>query len=161
MWLDKVKETFSIMTNVKVKKDWSTLEKDDKLYLMIPYDDNGIIKYEFQESHVINIHHYDWCTNIRFKYTNKNINKRQRVEFCVNKTKYDKTYLAKDKKTGWARETQIQFGDMIVTYINPELLNDAYTELIQNKISEQEALIKSQKEYLEKLKSIQYNKVYE
>lgn len=161
MWLDKVKETFSIMTNVKVKKDWSTLEKDDKLYLMIPYDDNGIIKYEFQESHVINIHHYDWCTNIRFKYTDKNINKRQRVEFCINKTKYDKTYLAKDKKTGWARETQIQFGDMIVTYINPELLNDAYTELIQNKISEQEALIKSQKEYLEKLKSIQYNKVYE
>ena len=161
MWLDKVKETFSIMTNVKVKKDWSTLEKDDKLYLMIPYEDNGIVKYEFQESHVINIHHYDWCTNIRFKYTDKNINKRQRVEFCVNKTKYDKNYLAKDKKTGWARETQIQFGDMIVTYINPELLNDAYTELIQNKISEQEALIKSQKEYLEKLKSIQYNKVYE
>lgn len=161
MWLDKVKETFSIMTNVKVKKDWSTLEKNDKLFLMIPYDDNGIIKYEFQESHVINIHHYDWCTNIRFKYTDKNINKRQRVEFCINKTKYDKTYLAKDKKTGWARETQIQFGDMIVTYINPELLNDAYTELIQNKISEQEALIKSQKEYLEKLKSIQYNKVYE
>lgn len=159
MWLDKVKETFSIMTNVKVKKDWSTLEKNDKLFLMIPYEDNGIIKYEFQESHVINIHHYDWCTNIRFKYTNKNINKRQRVEFCINKTKYDKTYLAKDKKTGWARETQIQFGDMIVTYINPELLNDAYTELIQNKISEQEALIKSQKEYLEKLKSIQYNKV--
>ena len=161
MWLDKVKETFSIMTNVKVKKDWSTLEKDDKLYLMIPYEDNGIIKYEFQESHVINIHHYDWCTNIRFKYTDKNINKRQRVEFCINKTKYDKTYLAKDKKTGWARETQIQFGDMIVTYINPELLNDAYAELIQNKISEQEELIKSQKEYLEKLKSIQYNKVYE
>jgi len=161
MWLDKVKETFSIMTNVKVKKDWSTLEKNDKLFLMIPYDDNGIIKYEFQESYVINVHHYDWCTNIRFKYTDKNINKRQRVEFCVNKTKYDKTYLAKDKKTGWARETQVQFGDMIITYINPELLNEAYTELIQNKISEQEALIKSQKEYLEKLKSIQYNKVYE
>ena len=148
-----------LLKRLIMKKNWNTLEKNDKLFLMIPYDDNGIIKYEFQESHVINIHHYDWCTNIRFKYTNKNINKRQRVEFCVNKTKYDKTYLAKDKKTGWARETQIQFGDMIVTYINPELLNDAYTELIQNKISEQEALIKSQKEYLEKLKSIQYNKI--
>ena len=45
MWLDKVKETFSIMTNVKVKKDWSTLEKDDKLFLMIPYTEDGIIKY--------------------------------------------------------------------------------------------------------------------
>ena len=134
MWLDKIKETFSIMTNIKVKKDWSTLEKDDKLYLMIPYTEDGIIKYEFQESHVINIHHYDWCTNIRFKYTNKNNNKRQRVEFCVSKTKYDKTYFAKCKKTGWARETQIQFGDMIITYINPELLNEVYVELIQNKI---------------------------
>jgi len=158
MW-DKVKETFSIMTNVKVKQDWSTLEKDDKLFLMIPYTEDGIIKYEFQESHVINVHHYDWCTNIRFKYTDRDINKRRRVEFCVNKTKYGQTYLANDKKTGWARETQIQFGDMIVTYINPELLNNAYTELIQNKISEQEALIESQKEYLDKLKSIQYNKV--
>lgn len=158
MW-DKVKETFSIMTNVKVKKDWSTLEKDDKLFLMIPYTEDGIIKYEFQESHVINVHHYDWCTNIRFKYTDRDINKRRRVEFCVNKTKYSQTYLANDKKTGWARETQIQFGDMIVTYINPELLNNAYTELIQNKISEQEALIKSQNEYLDKLKSIQYNNI--
>lgn len=158
MW-DKIKETFSIMTNVKVKKDWSTLDKDDKLYLMIPYEDNGIIKYEFQESNVINIHHYDCCTNIRFKYTDKNSNKRKRIEFCVNKTKYDKTYLSKDKKTGWARENNIVFGDMIITYINPELLNDVYKELIQNKIIEQEDLIKSQKEYLEKLKYIQYNKI--
>lgn len=159
MWLDKVKETFSITTNVKVKKDWSTLEKDDKLFLMIPYTEDGIIKYEFQESHVINIHHYDWCTNIRFKYTDRNINKRRRVEFCVNKTKYDKKYLANDKKTGLARENNIVFGDMILTFINPELLNNAYKELIQNKINEQEALIKSQKEYLDKLKSIRYNNI--
>ena len=142
-----------------MEKNWSTLEKDDKLYLMIPYTEDGIIKYEFQESHVINIHHYDWCTNIRFKYTDKNINKRRRVEFCINKTKYDQIYLANDKKTGWARDNVIKFGDMIITYINPELLNDAYNELIHEKIIEQEELIKSQKEYLEKLKSIQYNKV--
>lgn len=159
MWLDKVKKSIEIVTNFRVKKDWSTLKKDDKLFLMIPYTEDGIIKYEFQESHVINVHHYDWCTNIRFKYTDKDINKRRRVEFCVNKTKYEQTYLANGKKTGWARENKIQFGDMIVTYINPELLNDAYTELIQNKISEQEALIKSQKEYLDKLKYIQYDKI--
>lgn len=159
MWLDKVKKSIEIVTNFMVKKDWSTLKKDDKLFLMIPYTEDGIIKYEFQESHVINVHHYDWCINIRFKYTDRDINKRRRVEFCVNKTKYEQTYLANDKKTGWARENKIKFGDMIVTYINSELLNDAYTELIQNKISEQEALIKSQKEYLDKLKSIQYNKV--
>lgn len=159
MWLDKVKKSIEIITNFGVKKDWSTLKKDDKLFLMIPYTEDGIIKYEFQESHVINVHHYDWCTNIRFKYTDRDINKRRRVEFCINKTKYEQTYLANDKKTGWARENKIQFGDMIVTYINPKLLNDAYTELIQNKISEQEALIKSQKEYLDKLKLVQYDKV--
>jgi len=159
MWLDKVKETFNIMTNVKVKKDWSTLEKDDKLYLMVPYVEEGITKYEFQESYVINVHHYDCCTNIRFKYTDKEINRRRRVELCVNQLKYNKTYLSNDKRTGWAHDNKIQFGDMIVTYINPELLNDAYAELIQNKISEQEALIESQKTYLSKLKSIQFNKV--
>ena len=150
---------FNKLKKLFMKKNWSTLEKDDKLFLMIPYEENGIIKYEFQESHVINVHHYDWCTNIRFKYTNKILNKRHRVEFCINKTKYDQPYLANDKKTGWARDTKIVFGDMIVTYINPELLNDAYAELIQNKILEQEVLIKSQKEFLDKLRSIQYNKV--
>lgn len=150
---------FNKLKRLIMKKNWSTLEKNDKLFLMVPYIEDGITKYEFQESHIINVHHYDWCTNIRFKYTDKSINKRRRIEFCVNKTKYDQIYLANDKKTEWARDTKVMFGDMIITYVNPELLNDAYAELIQDKILEQEALIKSQKEYLDKLRSIQYNKV--
>ena len=141
---------FNKLKRLIMKKNWSTLEKNDKLFLMVPYIEDGITKYEFQESHIINVHHYDWCTNIRFKYTDKSINKRRRIEFCVNKTKYDQIYVANDKKTEWARDTKVMFGDMIITYVNPELLNDAYAELIQDKILEQEALIKSQKEYLDK-----------
>ena len=77
--------------------DWSTLKKGDKLYLLIPYysflfinkedEDFNEIVYHYQESQVINVHHYDWCVNIRFKYTDQN-GKRQRVELCVNKYKF-------------------------------------------------------------------------
>ena len=57
-------------------KDWSTLEKGDKLYLLVPIhikDDNteqDILCYEYQESSVINIHQYYNTVHIRFKYTN-------------------------------------------------------------------------------------------
>ena len=142
-----------------MKKDWSTLEKGDKLYLMIPYEDNGIIKYEFQESKVINTHQYDWCTNIRFKYTDLNINKRRRVELCVNKYKYNKTYLACCDNTGWARDYNPKLGDIIITYYNPEYINEIYHWLIDDKIREQEALIESQQRFLEKIKDIQFQNI--
>ena len=140
-------------------KDWSTLKKGDKLYLMIPYEDDGIIKYEFQESQVINIHQYDWCTNVRFKYTDKNINKRRRIELCVNKYKYKKTYLACCDNTGWARDYNPKWGDIIITYYNPEYINEIYHWLIDDKIREQEALIESQQRFLEKIKDIQFNQI--
>ena len=48
------------------KINWSTLKKEDKLYLLIPMLENdGVINYIYQESQVINVHHYNWCTNIR------------------------------------------------------------------------------------------------
>lgn len=142
-----------------MNKNWSTLKKEDKLYLMIPYNDNGIIKYDFQESQVINVHQYEWCTNIRFKYTDKNSNKRKRIELCVNKYKYDFDYISSNKETGWAKDNLIQYGDLIITYLNPEILNKAYSDLIDIKIKEQEAIIKSKMIYIEQLKSIQYNKI--
>ena len=140
-------------------KKWSTLEKGDKLYLMIPYEDDGIIKYEFQESQVINVHTYDWCTNIRLKYTDKNINKRRRIELCVNKLKYDETYVAYCKNTGWARDYKVQYGDLVVTYINPNYLKDVYKILIENKIKEKTALIESENRYLERLTEMQFEKI--
>ena len=140
-------------------KNWSTLKKDDKLYLMIPYMENNIIKYEFQESQVINVHHYECCTNIRFKYTDKNYNRRRRIELCVNKYKYELEYVSSNKETGWAKDNNYQYGDLIITYLNPEILNKVYDELIDNKIKEQEELIKSQKEYIEKLKLLKNDNI--
>lgn len=151
--LDFIKKIF------KMKKNWNTLEKGDKLYLIIPYEDDGIIKYEFQESQVINVHIYDWCTNIRLKYTDKNINKRKRIELCINKNKYEEKYVAYSKNTEWAREYKVKWGDLIITYENPKYLNEVYNILIQSKIREQEALIESQKRYLEKIRDIQFYKV--
>jgi len=140
-------------------QNWNTLEKGDKLYLMIPYNNDGIIKYEFQESQVINVHQYDCCTNVRFKYTDLNINKRRRVELRVNKYKYKQTYLACCDETGWARDYNSKWGDLIVTFVDPYCLNEIYQRLIQNKIKEQEALIESQQRFLEKLKNIQFNQI--
>ena len=144
-----------------MKKDWSTLEKGDKLYLMIPYEDNGIIKYEFQESQVINTHQYNLCTNIRFKYTNKIINRRCRVNFCVNESKYNKIYLACCDYTMWAQDYEPVWGDIIVTYEDPNYINIIYQKLIDDKIKEQEALIESHQKFLNKIKKLRFEKMYD
>lgn len=103
------------------KKNWSTLKKDDKLYLLIPYyDENKNIRYRYQKSHVINIHQYDWCTNVRFKYTGDN-GKRYRVELCINKTKYDNNVVSSRKETGWARDNDLKLGDIIVSFYKYDL----------------------------------------
>ena len=132
-------------------KNWSTLEKGDTLYLLVPYEDYGIIKYEFQESQVINMHTYDWCTNIRFKYTDKNINRRRRIELCVNENKYNDNYVSYDKENKWRTLYETKWGDLIICYDSLNTINEVYKLLIQNKIKEQEALIESHKIYLEKL----------
>ena len=142
-----------------MKKNWSTLKKLDKLYLMVPYEEDEIIKYEFQESQVINIHHYDWCTNIRLKYTDKKINKRRRIELCINKYKYDQIYLAYCNNTKWARDYNPIWGDLIITFVDPYYLNEIYQRLIQNKIKEQEALINSQQIFLEKIKNLKFERI--
>lgn len=124
------------------KKNWSTLKKDDKLYLLIPYyDENKNIRYRYQESHVINIHQYDWCTNVRFKYTGDN-GKRYRIELCVNKLKYDLSTVAAKKETGWARDNELELGDIIVAFYKYDLevilkkVIDKTIEIERNRISE-------------------------
>ena len=32
-----------------MEKNWSTLEKGDSIYLLVPYTEDGIIKYDFQD----------------------------------------------------------------------------------------------------------------
>ena len=132
-------------------KNWSTLQKDDKLYLLIPIiDEEGIVKYTYQESHVINIHQYDWCTNIRFKYTDQN-GKRQRIELCVNKYKYENLVVSTSKETGWARDTELKFGDILVSLYKTHL-ELILSGIIEKTIEAENKKIKEIKKTIKNLK---------
>lgn len=140
------------------KKDWSSLKKDDKLYLLVPVIEDRVITYIYQESSVINCKEYGSHVNIRFKYSDVT-GKRMRIDLCVNKLKYDQKFVNTSKQTGWARDNEITFGDFIVTYENPSKLNDIYRELIDKKIEETNKLIESQRSYLRKLESSKYETI--
>lgn len=142
-------------------KDWSTLQKGDILYLLVPtitYNTDGsqITKYVYQESSVINVHQYENHINIRFKYTESN-GKRRRIELTVNKLKFNNEYVSSDKRTGWASNYNPSYGDLIVTYINKEILNNVYSQIIKQEINKYEEIIENNKKITRQLKSIQYD----
>lgn len=142
-------------------KDWSTLQKGDILYLLVPtitYNTDGpqITKYVYQESSVINVHQYENHINIRFKYTESN-GKRRRIELTVNKLKFNNEYVSSDKRTGWASNYNPSYGDLIVTYINKEILNNVYSQIITKEINKYEENIENIKKITRQLKNIQYD----
>lgn len=142
-------------------KDWSTLQKGDILYLLVPtitYNTDGsqITKYVYQESSVINVHQYENHINIRFKYTDSN-GKRRRIELTVNKLKFNNEYVSSDKRTGWASNYNPSYGDLIVTYINKEILNNVYSQIIVKEINKYEENIENIKKITRQLKNIQYD----
>ena len=142
-------------------KDWSTLQKGDILYLLVPTityntDDSQITKYVYQESSVINVHQYENHINIRFKYTDSN-GKRRRIELTVNKLKFNNEYVSSDKRTGWASNYNPSYGDLIVTYINKEILNNVYSQIIKQEINKYEENIENIKKITRQLKNIQYD----
>ena len=142
-------------------KNWSTLEKGDRLYVLIPFaDKNSGISYNLQESEVINLHQYENNVNVRMKYTDIS-GKRRRIDLCINKTKYELPYVSGDKATGFARSNKIKFGDIIVTYHDLNVLDIAYQEIIDNEIEEVENIIETQKQrllYLNDHKYISFSK---
>lgn len=142
-------------------KDWSTLQKGDILYLLVPtitYNTDGpqITKYVYQESSVINVHQYENHINIRFKYTDST-GKRRRIELTVNKLKFNNEYVSSDKRTGWASNYNPSYGDLIVTYINKEILNNVYSQIIVKEINKYEENIENIKKITRQLKNIQYD----
>lgn len=142
-------------------KDWSTLQKGDILYLLVPtitYNTDGpqITKYVYQESSVINVHQYENHINIRFKYTDST-GKRRRIELTVNKLKFNNEYVSSDKRTGWASNYNPSYGDLIVTYINKEILNNVYSQIISKEINKYEENIENIKKITRQLKNIQYD----
>ena len=142
-------------------KNWSTLQKGDILYLLVPtitYNTDGpqITKYVYQESSVINVHQYENHINIRFKYTDST-GKRRRIELTVNKLKFNNEYVSSDKRTGWASNYNPSYGDLIVTYINKEILNNVYSQIIVKEINKYEENIENIKKITRQLKNIQYD----
>ena len=142
-------------------KDWSTLQKGDILYLLVPTityntDAPQITKYVYQESSVINVHQYENHINIRFKYTDST-GKRRRIELTVNKLKFNNECVSSDKRTGWASNYNPSYGDLIVTYINKEILNNVYSQIISKEINKYEENIENIKKITRQLKNIQYD----
>lgn len=138
-------------------KKWNTIKKGDKLYLMIPELKDNIIYYNYQESEVINIKEYSSICNLRFKYTDNG--KRKRVNLAINKLKYELSYLAVKKNMQWAREYTPIYGDIIISFIGGEQLNDIYTELVADEINKQEQIIEEHKKMLNILRTVQYAKI--
>lgn len=138
------------------KRNWSTLKKDDRLYLLVPYkDEANKISYRYEESHVINVHEYACGTNIRFKYTN-NDGKRQRVELRVNKLKYDNLTVSATKETGWARDNDFKFGDILVSF-NKYNLEVILKSIIENTIKIEEEKIREMKSFIKHLQELYDN----
>lgn len=132
---------------------WNTLKKGQGLSLLIFKDD----KYTYQVSEVISVKEYESICNVRFKYTENG--KRIRVNLAINKLKYNLSYLAVKRNTEWARDYIPVYGDMIVSFNGLDILNNIYSELITNKIKEQEKIVAKEKDTLNKLYSLQYNKI--
>ena len=132
---------------------WNTLKKGQGLYLLIFKDG----KYTYQVSEVISVKEYKSICNVRFKYTENG--KRIRVNLVVNKLKYCLPYLAVKRNTEWARDYNPVYGDTIVSFNGLYILNNIYRELITNKIKEQEEIVAKEKDTLNKLYLIQYNKI--
>ena len=150
--MEIMKKITSLLHNDSDLK-WNTLKKGQGLSLLI--FENG--KYTYQVSEVISVKEYDSICNVRFKYTENG--KRVRVNLAVNKLKYSLPYLAVKRNTEWARDYTPVYGDMIVSFNGLDILNNIYSELITNKIKEQEEIVTKEKDTLSKLYSLQYNKI--
>ena len=147
----------NVLNKLNIDKCWNNLNKGDKLYLLIPEKYEDIYKYTYQVSEVISVKEYESICNVRFKYTENG--KRVRVNLAVNKLKYSLPYLAVKRNTEWARDYTPVYGDMIVSFNGLDIINNIYSELITNKIKDQEEIVTKEKDTLSKLYSLQYDKI--
>ncbi len=135
--------------------DWSTLQKNDKLYLLVPITKNDNIYYQFQESYVISHKVNKGIIYIRFKYTDST-NHRRRKNFWIYTKDINSSYICISKNTC---DHTLKYGHMIVCYDDPNTLNVVYQEMIAKEIDETNNLINNQKQFLKFLENQKFNRI--
>lgn len=135
--------------------DWSTLQKNDKLYLLVPITKNDNIYYQFQESYVISHKVNKGIIYIRFKYTDST-NHRRREDFWIYSKDINSSYISISKNM---YNHTPKYGHMIVCYDDPHTLNVVYHEMIAKKIDETNNLINDQKQFLNFLENQKFNQI--
>ena len=136
--------------------DWSRLKKGDELYLMVPSKANigNYLTYNLQYSQVIAIKPYEWCVNIRFKYTDSR-GKRQRINLCINRLKFELPIVSTNKETSYAKSNEICYGDLLVAYDKSSLINST-KEIIENQIQKNNIKLQEIYDYNNFLEGISY-----
>ena len=79
------------------------------------------------------------------------LDKRQRIELCVNKLKFDYPVVNISKETGWARDNKINFGDILVSF-EKDNLKIIFRNVISNTIDLEYKRIETIKNNINNLK---------
>ena len=138
-------------------KKWSELKKGELLNILVPiYEDTNIIKYEYQQTTVINIKEApdNLGITIKFKYTNTD-GYRKRCFMFISKNRYDVSVLSVNKYHFAMKP--YKFGDILAS-IDINELKTVYKNLIDNKQKEIENFIENQKKVLYQLEELK-NKI--
>ena len=138
-------------------KKWSDVKTGELLYILVPiYSDTNIVKYEYQQTKVINIKEApdNLGITIKFKYTNTDGYRRRCIMF-ISTNRYDVSVLSANKYHFAMKP--YKWGDILVSLTADDLKN-VYKNLIDNKQKEIERLIESQKNFLSQLEELK-NKI--
>lgn len=138
---------------------WKDLNKNDKLYVLVPVFNENYLHYEIQESYIINSSEYDKCVNLRFKYTNQN-NKRQRINRLIYDKDINNDYIvitknwlkSQDLNKAWGKIIIGQSKDILINVLK-ELINIKINEINEN-IKMYSTIINKLTEYKNKLQNI-------
>ena len=139
-----------------MNKKWSDIKQGDILYVLVPiYADKNMLKYEHQQTKVINIKETpeNLGITIKFKYTNTD-GYRRRCFLFIAKNRYNVPTLAGNNYRYAMKPNK--FGDILISFDLNDL-NNVYKNLIVNKQKEIEGLIEQQQKLLSQLEELKNN----
>lgn len=139
-----------------MNKNWNDVKQGDILHILVPMFMDNNVKYEYQQTKVINIKEAadNLGITIKFKYTNTD-GYRKRCFMFISKNRYEISVLSVNKYHFAMKP--YKFNDILVSTDIDDLKN-VYKNLIDNKQKEIEELIESQKTLLNQLEELK-NKI--